>query len=476
MRPRLLHRGQRRRHRGRDRPARQNAERHRQKGQHRERHLARLDLAAKVFRGAPDHQPGQEDRQHDIEQHPVKPGADAAEDHLTDHHVDHLDKARERHETVVHRIDRAIGGRRRRRGPKGGETGAEALFLALHVGAEAKGRVAARLAPPDHHEAKDEHHAHGGKDRPALPAVLRHPAEDEAEGDGNEQDRQALDHVRQHRRVLERMGRVHAEEAAAIGAKLLDGNLCGGGAARDHLIGAFDRGCVHRPEQRLRHALHGQHQRHHHRQRQQHIENRARHVGPEIAKPRAPLAGEAADHRDADCHAGCRRNEVLHRQTGHLREIAELRLAGIGLPVGVGDEADRGVEGQISRHAGNAVGVHRQGALQAQDRIEGNEPRQVEDQNGKRIGLPALRNIGPDAGKAVEAALERAENGRKRRGLCGIDTGHQAGQRPPAGRQHRAKEEISQKVLHRRPFRNGPDATAPGSGNRTSPPRRRGPG
>jgi hypothetical protein len=34
-------------------------------------------------------------------------------------------------------------------------------------------------------------------------------------------------------------------------------------------------------------------------------------------------------------------------EAGHLRKMAHRRLAGIGLPIGVGDEADRRVEGEI---------------------------------------------------------------------------------------------------------------------------------
>ena len=45
-------------------------------------------------------------------------------------------------------------------------------------------------------------------------------------------------------------------------------------------------------------------------------------------------------------------------------EMAHRRLAGVILPVGVGDEADRGVEGEIGRHGVEAVRVERQQALQ----------------------------------------------------------------------------------------------------------------
>ena len=44
--------------------------------------LARLDLLAEVLGRAADHQPGDEDREQDEQQHPVEARADAAEDHL----------------------------------------------------------------------------------------------------------------------------------------------------------------------------------------------------------------------------------------------------------------------------------------------------------------------------------------------------------------------------------------------------------
>jgi hypothetical protein len=66
--------------------------------QHRHLDLARLDFLADIFRRAADHQSGDEDRQHDEQQHAVKPGADAADDDLAELHVDQRDHAAERGE------------------------------------------------------------------------------------------------------------------------------------------------------------------------------------------------------------------------------------------------------------------------------------------------------------------------------------------------------------------------------------------
>ena len=41
----------------------------------------------------------------------------------------------------------------------------------------------------------------------------------------------------------------------------------------------------------------------------------------------------------------------------HLREVAHARLADVGLPVGVGREADRGVEREQARHVRHVRGL-----------------------------------------------------------------------------------------------------------------------
>jgi hypothetical protein len=74
------------------------------------------------------------------------------------------------------------------------------------------------------------------------------------------------------------------------------------------------------------------------------------------AKPRIN-----ASDRDADR----RRDEIVHRQPRHLHEVAHRRFRHIGLPVGVGDEADPGVERQHRLDPGLALRVQRQMPLQA---------------------------------------------------------------------------------------------------------------
>ena len=108
--------------------------------EHRHLDLARLDLLAEVFRRAADHQAGDEHREHDHHEHAVEPGADAAEHHLAELHVDERHEPAERRERVVHRVDAAA----RRVGRHGrverGVRDAEAHLLPFHVAA----RIASR--------------------------------------------------------------------------------------------------------------------------------------------------------------------------------------------------------------------------------------------------------------------------------------------------------------------------------------------
>ena len=95
----------------------------------------RLDLLAEIFRRAADHQPGDEDRDDDEQQHAVEAGADAAEDDLAELHVEQRHHAAERREAVMHGVDRAARGSRGDGGEQRRVGDAEADFLAFHVAA-----------------------------------------------------------------------------------------------------------------------------------------------------------------------------------------------------------------------------------------------------------------------------------------------------------------------------------------------------
>ena len=154
-------------------------------------HVVGLDLLAQVLGGAADHQPGDEHRQDGEHQHAVQAGADAAEHHLAELHVDQRHRAAQRRVRVVHRVHRAARGV----GGDGGEQprlgDAEARLLAFHVAAGLRGadalvdaqrgelRVALLLEAHRGDRADREHQVHRDQHRPALALVLHHAAEDQ---------------------------------------------------------------------------------------------------------------------------------------------------------------------------------------------------------------------------------------------------------------------------------------------------------
>ena len=127
----------------------------------------------------------------------------------------------------------------------------------------------------------------------------------------------------------------------------------------------------------------------HDRQRQQHVERDAREIDPEVADGRRLGAAERARQRHDDGHAGRRRDEVLHGEADHLAEVGQRRLAAVALPVGVGDERHRRVEGQVLAHPAEALRVERQEALQPQDRVQQHEAGGVEHQQRRDVLEPA---------------------------------------------------------------------------------------
>jgi len=78
-----------------------------------------------------------------------------------------------------------------------------------------------------HGKEADEQQRHGNKDRPALTGIAHHAAEGVAESGWNQEDRQHGQEIGEGRGILERVRRVGIEEAAAIGAELLDRFLRG---------------------------------------------------------------------------------------------------------------------------------------------------------------------------------------------------------------------------------------------------------
>ena len=159
------------------------------------------------------------------------------------------------------------------------------------------------------------------------------------------------------------MGTIGVEKSAAIGTQFLNYFLRCGRSLRDRLFLYDLRGSLAvatggrhglRVEhfsrsvrfEILRDALPYQHQRAENTRRQKHPQRRPRHVHPEIAEFVRLLAAETPEKSHQRGHAAGRREEVMDREAGHLGEITHGGLAAVVLPVGIGNEADGGVQGQ----------------------------------------------------------------------------------------------------------------------------------
>ena len=128
----------------------------------------------------------------------------------------------------------------------------------------------------------------------------------------------------------------------------------------------------------------------HDRQRQQHVDDAARHVDPEVADPIGVLAGEATDQSHEHREADGRRDEVLDREPEHLGQVAERELAAIGLPVRVADEARCRVERDVGVHSAEALRVERQGPLEPEQQVQNQQAQGAEPQNRAGISAPCL--------------------------------------------------------------------------------------
>ena len=140
--------------------------------------------------------------------------------------------------------------------------------------------------------------------------------------------------------------------------------------------------------------------------RQQDSQGAAHQVDPEVAQLTGAAPRETAHQGDRHRHADGRGDEVLHRQTGHLHQVALGGLAGVGLPVGVGDEADGGVPGQRRGHRGaGVVEVQRQLALHQLEEEQEQDADRRERQHAAGVGAPGLLGFRVGADQPVDDAL-----------------------------------------------------------------------
>ena len=222
---------------------------------HRQLHFPRADLAPKIFGRAADHLSGEEHAD-DEEQQQVDHADALAAEHAVHPHADHRRYAGERIEAVHLGVDRAasdVGGDRRESGAGGRP---EAQFLALEIAemlidrqrgdwpgwhvdlavrrrgigdligrAGMRGEARIRLHRVEDHDPDDEpdhHRQHHAVDDDRVADPAEHAPVHQHQRERKNHHRQRGEEVRRRRRVLQRMGGVHAVEAAAVGAEHLD--------------------------------------------------------------------------------------------------------------------------------------------------------------------------------------------------------------------------------------------------------------
>ena len=142
------------------------------------------------------------------------------------------------------------------------------------------------------------------------------------------------------------------------------------------------------------------------RDRQQDSNRAADQVDPEVSEVAAVAPDEAANEGDRDGHADRGRHEVLHGQTRHLDQVALGGFTRVGLPVGVGHEADGGVPGQRRGHrCRGVIEVQRQLAL---DELEDEEEHDADGREGQHaagVTAPGLFRFRVGTDQPVDEVL-----------------------------------------------------------------------
>ena len=336
-------------------------------------HLTPLDLLAEVFRGPSDHQAADEHSQNGIHDHVHQADALTAEYHI-EHHVQQRNHAAQRGEGIMHIVDGTCGKgschsceQRRLRGTK-------PHLLALHAAhglAQSQlGQQGVALAfrPEADRQADEEQNPHGGKDAAALfseepgsqavahrlgnrtagaglcAAVMHHSAEGDNTGTRQEHHRPELDEIGENGGIFDGGRRVGSQEAAAIGAEVLDA------LQRRYRTGGNDLACalhcVHHDisGEILGNALPYQQQPCEDGEGQQHPGDNTHQIAVKVAHLIGGPASQAPDKGDAGrIAAGCRYKH--HKDDDqHLREIGKPCFTGVMLQVCIGHKADDCIE------------------------------------------------------------------------------------------------------------------------------------
>ena len=242
-------------------------------------------------------------------------------------------------------------------------------------------------------------------------ATLDYLAEGNDTGAGQQHHGIQFNQVGQDGGVLHGGGGVGAEEAAAVGAQVLDDFKRRHRPHPQNLIRAFQG--LHHDILReiLRHTLPYQQQPAHQGEGQQHAGGDANQIGKEVAYMIFCLAGQAADERDTGgIAAGCG-NKHHKDDDQHLGEVAQAAFAGVVLQVGVGHKTNDGIKGQVRLHALNPVGIQKGNALDAENHIANSHHHRVGAQQGQGVLFPVHALLRVHAAQLVNDPVDPIHNG-----------------------------------------------------------------
>ena len=138
----------------------------------------------------------------------------------------------------------------------------------------------------------------------------------------------------------------------------------------------------------------------------------------------------------------------MHREAEHLGEVAGGLLAAVILPVGVGHEADGGVERQVPRESREFLRVERKHSLEQQDREKAHAAHEVKEEQPDGIALPVHLLVLLYPADPVEDVLARGEDWRKEGPLPLVDFGHESAERLDQCQQHDKKENCFHPFKH----------------------------
>jgi len=244
------------------------------------------------------------------------------------------------------------------------------------------------------------------KEGPSLAGTPDHPSEEKGQGKGEQGHLKGFEGVRKRGRIFEGVGRIGVVVPPPVCPDVLD-RLQGGDRTQDQrLAGPLKRVDNSRRPEGLGRALCNVNERHQKTGRQEGANEEADEVRPEISESSAGLPGEAAKDGYKGGHSRVCPDEHEKGDREHLGEDRQLGLSRIGLPVGVGDEGGRRVEGQLRRKRRKVARVQRKNVLEPEHKIAGSKEKAVGGKKCQGVLLPAHLPAGVDPQKPVDSPLD----------------------------------------------------------------------